>query len=134
MSTINSIKLKDYMTPSPKTINAGKDIKFAYNYMLDNHIRHLPVLDGGKLVGIISDRDIKFITSFDELKKSDILVEEACTDTPYQVDIDTPIGSVCQEMTDNKYSSTLVMEDGKLAGIFTWIDALKIISKHTDLQ
>ena len=48
----------DWMTHDPMTVDAGSDVRTARNLMLDGGFRHLPVTDGGELVGIVSIRDI----------------------------------------------------------------------------
>ena len=51
--------VKDFMTEMPHTINEDLSLKKAMEMMHEYGCRHLPVLHGGKVVGILSDRDIK---------------------------------------------------------------------------
>lgn len=51
-----------WMTPNPETIQCGEPVARAIHLMKEHNIRHLPVLDGTRLVGILSDRDIKEFT------------------------------------------------------------------------
>jgi acetoin utilization protein AcuB len=122
--------LKDYMTPAPHTINATQNLKFAQERMKEFNVRHLPVLEAGNLVGILSERDIQFVESFDSLKPEEITVEDAYTDELYQEEQTAVLSEVCASMAEKKVGSVLVMDGGKLAGIFTWIDALKYIAKN----
>lgn len=48
----------DWMTHDPTTVDAGADVRIARDLMLDGGFRHLPVTDGGELVGIVSIRDL----------------------------------------------------------------------------
>jgi acetoin utilization protein AcuB len=48
-----------YMTSHPHTIGVDQPLSLAHKIMTEFRIRHLPVLDGGKLVGVISDRDLE---------------------------------------------------------------------------
>jgi acetoin utilization protein AcuB len=116
------------MTPTPHTISAEQNLIFAQNRMNELGIRHLPVLRGGQLIGILSDRDIKFLESFDGMEPEEIDVEDACTYDPYIVDSKTPLKEVTETMAEKKYGCVLIKDEGKLAGIFTWIDALKVLS------
>lgn len=122
--------IEKYMTASPHTINAEQNLKFASELMKDINVRHLPVLKAGELIGILSDRDIRFIESFEHLDPSKIYVEEACTEDPYSVQEEAPTEDVCKEMRDKKIGSVLIKSGHKLVGIFTWIDALDILSKR----
>ncbi len=122
MKTIPSIE--KFMTTSPRTIEADVTIAKAVKTMSEFHVRHLPVLDGGKIVGILSDRDIKMIESFTEVDPEKTKVRAAFTEEPYTVSPKAPISEVCSEMASHKYSSVLVMDNHKLVGIFTWVDAL----------
>jgi CBS domain-containing protein len=48
----------DWMTHDPTTVDVSADVRTARNLMLDGGFRHLPVLESGRLVGIVSLRDI----------------------------------------------------------------------------
>jgi acetoin utilization protein AcuB len=54
--------VRKWMSPDPLTIQAAGSISEAVHLMKDHHIRHLPVLEGDRLVGIVSDRDLKEFT------------------------------------------------------------------------
>ena len=123
-----SILIKDLMTTDPHTINSHQTLKFATEKMREFGVRHLPVLERGKLIGILSDRDIKFIESFEKIDPKDLKVEDAFTEGAYIVSPLDPLPKVCAGMVENKYGSALVQEDDKLVGIFTWVDALKYIA------
>ena len=59
------MKVKEWMTPEPKSVEANDPVKAAVNLVVENRIRHLPVVRGDALVGIISDRDLKTRNAFD---------------------------------------------------------------------
>ncbi|HEY8270861.1 MAG TPA: CBS domain-containing protein [Pseudobdellovibrionaceae bacterium] len=120
--------IEKYMTTSPHSIGADQPLIKAEKMMREFNIRHLPVLDGGKLIGILSDRDVKFIESFKDVDPQTVTVSEACTEEPYIVSPKAPLNEVCSEMAQHKYGSVLVMDNNKLVGIFTWIDALEALN------
>ncbi len=112
------------MTVFPHTI--GEDIHLTTAQALMNkfQFRHLPVLKAGKLVGVLSDRDLKLglaIGNVAELRVSDIM-----TEAPYAVTRETPLAEVVARMAENKYGCAIVTEkNGKVIGVFTATDALK---------
>lgn len=117
--------LERYMTRHPHSIRIDENIATAQKLMSAFSIRHLPVLDGGKLVGVVSERDLALATtdSTRALKIADVCVEE-----PYAVDVDTSIFIVAATMAHKKIGSTIVLEDGKVAGIFTAVDACRALA------
>ena len=126
-----SIKVKDYMTPAPSTIGYDQPLEKASEYMRKLHVRHLPVLKAGKLVGIVTDRDINLILTFAEPSALTLPVEEALTPDPYFTNAEQPLTEVAKVMAEKKYGCTLVMDGNKLVGIFTAVDALKALSEAT---
>ncbi len=121
-------KVRDYMTPAPKTIGHDQSMELASEYMRKLHVRHLPVLKAGKLVGVISERDINLVLTFANPEALKLPVEEALTPDPYVVSPDTPLREVVTYMADKKLGSALVAEGEKVVGIFTAIDALRALA------
>jgi acetoin utilization protein AcuB len=122
MKTIPAIQ--KYMTAMPHTIGNEQNLKKAHEMMREFKIRHLPVLKAGKLVGIITDRDLALVEALRDVDPNTVLVEEACTPEPYIVAPDAKLSDVCEEMARHKYGSVLIVDNHKLVGIFTWVDAL----------
>ena len=114
-----------YITTVPQTIGAEQSLAKAEKVMTAGRIRHLPVLRGGQLVGILSDRDVKLVESFKDVDPEKVTVEEAYTPQPYITSPTASLAEVCAEMAANKYGCVLVCDNRKLVGIFTWVDALK---------
>jgi len=123
------IAIQDVMSPLPITINAEQNLKFALERMQEHNIRHLPVLKGGKILGLLSERDIRFLESYEKVDASELIIEDAFTEGAYTVAPQTKLVEVCADMAAKKYSSALVVNKGELIGIFTWIDALEVIAK-----
>jgi acetoin utilization protein AcuB len=120
--------IQKYMTTCPHSIGSDQPLTKAHQMMRQYGIRHLPVLTGGKLVGIISDRDLKFVETFRETDPATMKVEDAFIPEPYTVDPSAPLDEVCSTMAEHKYGSVLVVQNDKLVGIFTWVDALMAFS------
>lgn len=121
-------KIQKYMTPMPHTVGHDLPVTKAWDMMKEYRIRHLPVLDGGRLKGILSDRDIKLAASFEGGDR--LRCEEIMTPDPYTVNPDTSLDAVVREMAAHKYGSALIVQDnGKVVGIFTDIDALNTLDE-----
>ena len=119
--------ISDYMTPLPHTVGSEQTITFAQGMMQKYGIRHLPVLHGGELYGIVSDRDLGLIASLNEVDPDTTSVEESMTQEAYAVSKDTPLRAVLQQMLEHKYGSAIVTEGTKIVGIFTTYDSLKLL-------
>lgn len=122
-------KLQKYMTTTPVTIGKGQTLAAAYKIMKEHRIRHLPVLDGGALLGILSDRDLHFVESLRDVDPEKVLVEDAMTPEVYTVSPDSGLDEVVGEMAQHKYGSAVVMHAGRVVGIFTAVDALSAFAE-----
>ncbi len=121
-------KVREKMTPAPRTIGVDLSISTAKELMRRDSIRHLPVLEAGRLVGILSDRDVRSADSF--RGPGELLVGEAMTPDPYVITEDTPLDDVLFTMAKHKYGCALVQNpDSKIVvGIFTDTDALFMLA------
>ena len=126
-SPLNPVRVYRYMTPSPITVGRDQSLAVAHEMMRKNRIRHLPVLDGGALVGIVTERDLRLVESITGTDPSATLVEDAMTSDPYVVTAGTPLRAVAEAMVEHKYGCAVVMERGAVAGIFTTVDALRAL-------
>jgi acetoin utilization protein AcuB len=86
-------------------------------------------LHGGKLLGVLTDRDIKLIEAFRDVDPTKVTVEEAMTERPYTVSPETPLDEVVETMAENKYGSAIVMQNQKVVGVFTTVDACQALSE-----
>jgi acetoin utilization protein AcuB len=117
------------MTTTPLTIGSEQTIAKAASLMSEHHIRHLPVLHGGRLLGVLSDRDVKLIETFRDVDASKTRVEEAMTEQPYTVDPETPLDQVVRTMAEKKFGSAVVLQNQRVVGIFTTVDACQALSE-----
>lgn len=118
-----SITINEVMTRTPHTIGHDIPVSKAKLMMREYNCHHLPVLDGGRLVGVISDRDLKLV---ERLPHGDeTLIEDLMTDEPFVVSPDLSVKDVLTKMLDNKINSVIVSAKGDQSwGIFTSTDAL----------
>lgn len=122
-------QVQKYMTFVPKSIGYDQSIAKAQEFMKTMHLRHLPVLKGGQLVGVLTDRDINLVLQFNDVDPASLTVDEAFTPDPYFTSPTTPLNEVVSHMAEKKYGCALVVDNGKLVGIFTEIDAYKALSE-----
>ncbi len=117
------------MTVLPHTVGADQTIAFAQRIMAEHHIRHLPVLRGNALEGIVSERDLALAAGFDGVDAQKARVEEAMMPVPYTAHRKTTLGQVVREMADRKIGSALILHDHKVVGIFTVADAMALFAR-----
>lgn len=128
--------VQKYMTTSPHTIGKDQSLGHAHAIMKEHRIRHLPVLDGGALVGMLTERDMALIESLASVDPEKLRVEDAMTPQPYSVAPDSPLDAVSQEMAEKRYGSAVVVSNSRVVGIFTAVDALTALADllHTRLR
>ena len=128
--------VQKFMTTAPHTIGADQTLAHARMMMHELTIRHLPVLEDGSLVGLVSEKDINFLLSFSGVDIKTEKVAQAMTTDLTKVTSDTQLDEVCRMMAAKKIGSVLVEDNHKLVGIFTWIDALNAMDEllHTRLK
>lgn len=121
--------IQKYMTTAPFSIDSAKTVKEAEQMMSEKKIRHLPVMQNGQLFGILSDRDIKMAMAFFEADSKLVKVADICKEKPFVVEPDAKLHEVLDEMAEHHYGSALVVQNHKLVGIFTTVDACMGFSK-----
>ena len=126
--------VRDYMTSNPTTLSPHEPLLKAVLTIRSLNIRHLPVDVGGKLVGIITDRDVARVspsivsqTSQEEYNKvfEQTMVERVMVKNPTAVTPDTPLSEAVGLLHDNKWGCLPVTENEKLVGIITLTDGLR---------
>jgi acetoin utilization protein AcuB len=116
--------LRKFMTTNPQTIGREQTLAVAHRVMREHRVRHLPVLEGGKLVGVISQRDLHLIETLRDVDPATTTVDEAMTMDVYVTAPNTPLDEAAQVMAEHKYGSAVVLDRGKIVGMFTTVDAL----------
>ena len=117
--------IQKWMSTSPFAIERTETLEAAHRIMRKEGIRHLPVLENGKLVGIVSERDLHLIETLKDVDPTVVKVEDAMTSHPYFVAPDANIDEVVSEMAEHKFGAAVVLQNGKVVGVFTTIDAMR---------
>jgi acetoin utilization protein AcuB len=120
IKTIPSIQ--KYMTSSPHTVGTDQTLAHAHAVLREHKIRHLPVLRGGDLVGMLTERDLALIEALKDVDPSEVLVEEAMSTGVFAVAPEAPLDQVVSEMAAKKYGSAVVVQNNRVVGIFTNVD------------
>lgn len=130
------MQVKDWMTRSPLTVEAKDSLMHARVLMKRHAIRHLPVVAAGRVVGVLSDRDLRdytpsFCTSLDVYEMhymiSKLTVDDAMTPHPVTVGPDSVIASAGELMLNKKIGCLPVLKDGELVGILTESDLIRAL-------
>ena len=121
------LPIGDFMTASPHSIGREQTLSTALALMNRYDVRHLPVLDGGRVAGLLSQRDVLFVETLRDVDPSKVAVEEAMSTEVYAVDPQTPLVEVVAEMAEHKYGCVVVVRGTQVAGIFTTVDALRAL-------
>lgn len=114
--------IQKYMTTSPHSIGVEQTLAHAHEVMRANHIRHLPVLSGGQLVGMLTQRDLALVETLKDVDPRNVRVEDAMSTEVYTVSPDAPLDEVVGEMAEKKYGSVVVVQNHKVVGIVTTVD------------
>ena len=114
------------------SIGSTATVYEAINVMAGRNIGALPVLDGGRLVGMISERDYTRNVVLKGRSSKDTTVGEIMTRNPIVVSPDDSVGDCMEIMTNDRVRHLPVVEDGELVGILSIGDLVKwIMSAQT---
>jgi acetoin utilization protein AcuB len=124
--------VKDSMTREVAVISPEASAADALALCREKRIRHLPVAEGGRLVGIVSDRDLRSATpapgdpgraeALHRIRTSDVMTRGVITTHP-----DDPIEEAAERMREKKIGCLPVVEDDSLVGIITSSDVLEAL-------
>ncbi len=137
------MRMRDVMTKNPITVDSKTLVLDALKLMKVKNVRRLPVVDGGNLVGIVTQKDLNesaplptTTTDAFELHHflSKLKVGEVMQKNPLTLSPDTPFEEALRISKKNKISSFLIVEDGKLVGITTESDLERFVIRVLGLE
>jgi acetoin utilization protein AcuB len=123
----------DLMTIDPETVTQDAPLREVVAIMNRANIRQVLVVDGLKLVGIVTDRDVRLavnspLTTIEPLEKLELLngyrAKDCMTPNPRSVAPETPIHSVAELLSVYKFGALPVVKNDELVGIITVTDLL----------
>ena len=121
--------VEKYMTTSPHSIGKAQTLAHAHEVMRAARIRHLPVLEAGALVGVLTHRDLALIETLKDVDPKRVTVEDAMSTEVYTVSPEAPLDEVTSEMAEKKYGCAVVLQNHKVVGIFTTVDVCRALSE-----
>lgn len=122
-------KVDKFMTTSPHTIGIDQPLSQAHAMMHKYKIRHLPVLQAGKLVGVLTDRDLHLVETLKDVDPEKVTVEDAMTPGPYSITPDAPLDEVAAEMAEHKYGCAVVLDNNHVVGVLTTVDLARVLAE-----
>ena len=123
-----SVPVEKYITPDPVVATEAMGIDELQRLMTKHNIRHLPVVREHKVVGIITDRDVRLVSGLSAAEKYQVQARDLMALDPLMFSVGTPLEDVAQAMAERKIGGVIVNDpDGALLGIFTATDALKAL-------
>ncbi|MCX5743300.1 MAG: CBS domain-containing protein [Proteobacteria bacterium] len=120
------MKVKDIMRREPRSIEVTASLGAAHELMHEHRIRHLPVLQGGRLIGVLSERDILGFRAHlgftGDWKQG--LVSGAMTRSPQTAGPEDSLTEIAGRLAEARIGCLPIVEHGALIGIVTLSDVL----------
>ncbi|MFL5936092.1 MAG: CBS domain-containing protein [Gaiellaceae bacterium] len=118
--------IRDLMTKNPCAIDAEKPVAYAAKMMRDEDVGLAPILEGQKLIGTLTDRDIAIRVVAEGKDPQSTKVRDVATTRLVTVDPDQDLDEALRLMAQNQVRRLpVVEEDGKLAGVIAQADVAK---------
>lgn len=131
--------VRDLMTRNPTTLGPEASVAEALRLFWEKEIRHVPIVENGELVGIVSDRDLTEASpaaddpdreeTMQGIRVGDVMSREVVTAHPQD-----PTGYAAKEMYEKKLDALPVMDDQELLGIVTSTDVMRALVMLTGVH
>jgi CBS domain-containing protein len=118
--------VREAMTSLPRSIERGEGVVEAAQRMANEDVGSLPVVEGGALVGMITDRDLVVQVLAKALDPSDVTVSEVASRNPVVATPDELLDEALQRMAQEQVRRLPVVDDGKLVGILAQADVVRV--------
>lgn len=122
--------VEDYMSASLVTVREAAPLGEAAQLMRQHLYRQLPVLDeADRLVGIITDRDLRQTVGFGEPLRENLCVSDLMTADPVTIPVSSTLDEAVRMLTEHRFGAMPVVNGKKLVGIITYLDALRALAQ-----
>ena len=131
-------RLSDIMTRDPVCVRPGDSLRLTVERMHERNCRRLPVIDDDRLVGIVTDRDVRLALNSpfvlrerhqDQDVLDHVIVAECMTPDPISLPPDASVLDVARLMHDRKFGGVPIVDGSQLVGIVTVTDVLACLIK-----
>jgi len=128
--------VRDIMRSPALAVSPDTALGEAYRLMREKGIRHLPVLDQDRLIGVVTDRDLRLATStlVPEPFPPGSRVGAVMSRSPVTADPGDPVEDAARRMREGKIGCLPVLENGRVVGIITGIDLLDALLALTGVN
>lgn len=127
--------VKEWMTTEVLMVGTETTLTELHGLMMQEHVRHLPVVNQGRVVGIVSRGDMRSalsLTLSDERGVLRLVAEEIMTPDPMTISGDAPMAEAAKIMLHKKISGLPVVDEAKqLVGIVTESDVLRLVVENS---
>lgn len=113
------------MTASPRAIESGQSVVEAARLMASEDVGSLPVVEGDRLVGIVTDRDLVLQVLAKDLDPSKVNISEVASENPVVAKPDEPLDTALQRMAQEQVRRLPVVDEGRLVGILAQADVAR---------
>ena len=121
--------VRKFMTPNPLTMSPDENVNDAFHLLLEHRVRQAPVIEDGKLIGIVTDRDLR-TALFQTYVESDLTVGDVMRAGPVTIYEDADIKEAARIICEHKFNALpVVSTTGDLVGIITTTDILRGVLK-----
>ena len=120
--------IHQFMTRSLPTVTPESPLSQARELMEENRLRYLPVVSSGRVVGILRARTDTIVDDFGVFTVDEGTVQGAMTAGPECVPSSCPLRDVVHTMAHEAIAVVLIVDGGQLKGMFTDIDAMKLLA------
>jgi acetoin utilization protein AcuB len=122
------LSVAEYTSHAPYAVGPGEPLGNARRLMEKYSIRELPVRAEGKVVGLLSERDLRLVWALMHPPPEALAVEGAMKTEPYTVETTMRLDDVVRAMATRHLDAAVVLEGGRVVGVFTSADAMRALA------
>jgi len=118
-------KITDSMTENPCAIDSDKPVSYAAKMMRDEDVGFAPIVDGDRLVGTLTDRDIAVRVVAEGRDPNETLVRDVATNNLITVDPEDDLDEAMRLMARHQVRRVAVVQGGRLVGVVAQADVAR---------